>query len=337
MALTCAASLGTNRLVVFLTPGFELVSGGVISIANLYRESAALADVHHSKVVLCALPGDPFFLRYSWFANRNYILHLEHLLKFCGHLDYLQLHIPEYAVNQVVGWLADAAQPLMRNVRELHLNVMLQNIDLIQGQNVEGLKRFGKVTCTTAHEAYSNPSIRAGLGISLHRLGTCNGSELYTLAGYEKREQLLMVSSDPHPLRDEVLRQVSKQLPELKIKVIENLLYEDYVKLTRRAKWSLTFGEGLDGYFVDPVFSGGVSFAVFNDSYFTPAFAELENIYPSWEVLLNKLPEDLRRLDEPGAYNRCWRQTYDLLSSLYSTERFRNNLRMFYRGEYTFP
>jgi hypothetical protein len=49
------------------------------------------------------------------------------------------------------------------------------------------------------------------------------------------------------------------------------------------------------------------------------------------------MPADLQRLDEPIAYDRCWRQAYDLLTSLYSTERFRENLRAFYRGEYTFP
>ena len=76
---------------------------------------------------------------------------------------------------------------------------------------------------------------------------------------------------------------------------------------------------------------------MFNDRYFTPAFAELETIYPSWAALIERMPFDLQRLDEPVAYNRCWRQAYDLLSDLYSVDRFRQNLRMFYRGEYTFP
>jgi hypothetical protein len=80
-----------------------------------------------------------------------------------------------------------------------------------------------------------------------------------------------------------------------------------------------------------------VAFAVFNDRFFTPAFAELETIYPSWAALMQRMPLDLQRLDEPVVYNRCWRQAYDLLSDLYSVDRFRQNLRMFYRGEYTFP
>ena len=52
---------------------------------------------------------------------------------------------------------------------------------------------------------------------------------------------------------------------------------------------------------------------------------------------MDRITADIKRLDEPVAFTRCWQQTYDLLSQLYSTERFRENLRQFYRGEYTFP
>jgi len=107
--------------------------------------------------------------------------------------------------------------------------------------------------------------------------------------------------------------------------------------LIRIAKWSLTFGEGFDGYFLEPVFSGGIGFAVFNDRFFTPEFAELETVYPSWEVLMDKIAADIQRLDEPVAYHQYWRRVYDLGSNLYDPDRFRENLRKFYRGEYTFP
>jgi hypothetical protein len=46
---------------------------------------------------------------------------------------------------------------------------------------------------------------------------------------------------------------------------------------------------------------------------------------------MENMPADLKRLDEPAAYNGCWRRTYDLACSLYDTEQFRENLRMFYR------
>jgi hypothetical protein len=335
--LTRAIAFRTNRLIVFLTPGYDWHNGGIWTISRIYRESQALQNLHQAKAVLCAVPGDPLLLRYSWFENRDYLLDLEAVLKSCRRLDYLQLHMPAYAVNQVLDWLAAAAPSLLQNVRDIHLNVLLQNIDNIQGQNVSGLKQFGTVTCTTAHEAYTNFATRKAMGVPLHRLATCCGPEQYSRSGYQYKEPLLIVSPDQHPLKKQVLQHLSEAYPDLRIQVIQDLSYEDYKELIVRAKWSLTFGEGMDGYFVEQVFSGGVSFAVFNDRFFTPRYANLQTVYPSWGVLMERMVADLQRLDEPEAYSQCWREAYDLICDDVSVDRFRQNLRMFYRGEYTFP
>ena len=307
-----------------------------MSIAWIYRETAALRNLHGAKVALCTIPGDPPLLKYTWFKNRNYLLDLEELLEHCGQLEYLLIQIPEYAVNQIIEWLT-SYRPRLQKIKEVHLNVLIQHIDILKGQDIKGLEHFGKVTCTAAHEAYTNAETRATLGVSLHRLSCCNGPERYTISSYAEKQPLLMVSHDAHPLKERVLHEIEKALPALKIQVIQNLSFEEYLKVAQRAKWSLTFGEGLDSYFSDPVFSGGVSFAVYNERFFTPAFAKLETVYPSWDVLIDKITTDMQRLDEPVGYERCWRQAWDILNGLYSTERFRENLRLFYRGEYTFP
>jgi hypothetical protein len=334
--ITQAVGFRARRLIVFLTPGYDGPSGGVMSIAAIYRETQALQKLHEAKVALCTVPGEPPLLKYTWFRNRNYLLDFEALLSRCGKLDYLLIHIPEYAVNHLSEWL-DSHWSSFQAIKECHFNVLVQNIDLTEGQDFTALKRFGKVTATTAHEAYSNAATRERLGVSLHRLSCCNGPELYTLSGYTTKQPLLMVSHDEHPLKEKVLGEIKQALPTLRIQVIQNLAYEDYCKVASSTKWSLTFGEGLDGYFSDPVFSGGVAFAVFNERYFTPAFASLETVYPSWDVLREKMTTDLQRLDEPIAYERCSREAWSLLNDLYSTARFRENLRSFYRGEYTFP
>jgi len=336
--LTRELTYGTKRLIVFLTPGYEARAGGVLSIAAIYEESKRLIVLHRAKVGLCAVPGDdPLFLKYTWFENGHCLLDLTAVLKSCANLDYLQLHIPEYAVNHMSKWLDAVSSSLLKNIREIHLNIMLQNIDLIKGQNVAALKRFGKVTATTAHEAYSNAATREALGVTVHKLSVRFGPELYQRTAYRDKKPILVVSNDKHPLKEQVLGQITRAHPRVVICVVEDLSYEEYKELILSAKWALTFGEGLDGYFAETIFSGGNAFAVFNDRFFTPDFAALETVYPSWEVLLERMPIDLQRLDEAVAYDRCWRQAYDLLGSLYSTDQFRENLRAFYRKEYTFP
>lgn len=334
--ITQAVGFGTRRLIIFLTPGHDGPSGGTLSIAWTYRESQLVSDLHGAKVAICTVPGEPPLLKYTWFKNSNYLLDLEGLLNRCNELDYLLIHIPEYAVNQMAEWFG-SYEPKLNKIKELHLNVLVQHIDIMRGQDLKRLARFGKVTCTTAHEAYSNEATRAALGVSLHRLSCCNGPERYTLSRYEDKQPLLMVGHDKHPLKEKVIAQIEKALPSLKVQVIQGLTFEEYLEVAQRAKWSLTFGEGLDSYFSDPVFCGGVSFAVYNERFFTPEFAKLETVYPSWDVLMDRITTDLQRLDEPVAYKRCWRAAWDLLNDLYSVERFRQNLRSFYRGEYTFP
>lgn len=329
---------GTTRLIVFLTPGYEAKVGGVLSIASIYAETQALAAVHRAKVAICAVPGDdPMFLKYGWFENNNYLLDLHALLRGCVNLEFLQLHVPEYAVNRVARWLEAVSSSLLRNVREIRINILLQNVDLIRVQDIAGLRRFGVVTVTTAHEAYGNAATRQRLGVAVHKLGIRNGPELYEKVAYRNKKPILVVSHDEHPLKEQVLARIAQALPRLEIRVVHNLPYEEYRALISDAKWALTFGEGLDFYFIESVFSGGNAFAVYNDRFFTPAFANLLTVYPSWDHLLEKIVGDLQRLNEPIAFERCWREAYDLLSGLYSTERFRNNLRAFYRGEFTFP
>ena len=261
--LTRSVTLGAKRLIIFLTPGFELRAGGVLAIFGMKQETVALRQLHRARVTLCAVPGDdPDFFKYTWFENSDYLLDLETVLKCCEGLDYLQLHIPDYAVNRLLDWLSAFERTLLRNIREIHLNVLLFKIDNIQGKNVKGLLSFGKATCTTAHEAYTNLATRKEQGVPLHRLGCLYGPEFYPRSSYQDKEPLLIVSPDGHLLKGEVLQKIAQAFPELRIQIIQDLHYEDYRKLIRRAKWGLTFGEGLDSYFGDTILSGGVAFAV---------------------------------------------------------------------------
>jgi hypothetical protein len=333
-----SATIGANRLILFLTPGCDAPAGGVLSIAVLYRESRIMRDIHGSRVALCPLPGDPYIPKYTWFENKDYLVDLNIVLARCGQLDYLLLQIPEYACGQVADWLDSKSGMRARQATDLHLNVLVQNIDLLLVKDLQRLKKFGRVTCTTNHESYSNAATRERLGVPMHRLSVgIYRQEFFERVNYDRKEPILVVSHDEHPLKDRVLAQLGRALPELNIQVVRGLSYEEYKSLIRRAKWTLTFGEGLDGYFIESVFSGSLAFAVYNERFFTADFAELDTIYPSWDALEEKMAADIERLDEPSIYREAWQRVYKLLDEIYDTDQFRENLRTFYRGEYTFP
>ena len=334
--LRVSVARDVRRIIIFLTPGTNHPSGGVLSIASLATESRQLVKLHHAEVIWCTLPGDPSLLKYRWFENRLFLHDADTILRRCTALESLMLHIPEYAVDRVATWL-QSHRSKIEQIKHRHLNVLLQNIDQIEGQNISTLRTFGEVTCTTAHEAYSNVSIRQRLGIPLHRMSVYISPEQYRRTAYEEKDHLLIYSPDGHPRKEEVLSHIANHNPELQLREIRGLSYEKFKDLIRRAKWSLTFGEGLDGYFAEPIFSGSVSFAVFNKRFFTPEFAQLPTVCESWDDLIQRMPQDLTKYDNAMDYNRLWAAAYDRLTALYDIKRYRDNLRQFYLGNYTFP
>jgi hypothetical protein len=64
--------------------------------------------------------------------------------------------------------------------------------------------------------------------------------------------------------------------------------------LISRAKQALALGKGWMGIWVETTFSGGNSFALFNGRFFTPALAALDRVYPSWKILMERVPVDLQ-------------------------------------------
>lgn len=320
---------------MFLSPGYQLRNGGILSIASLYEESKKLTALHGATVVLCTIPGDPALLKYDWFPNDNYLLGPDAVLSRCQALKFLMIHVPEYKVNCVADWLESKGRRHIAS--EVRINILLQNIDQIEHQNVDRLARLGETTCSTAHEAYSTRATRERLGIPLHRMSVYISPEQYQRTGYEAKDDLLIVSPDPHPFKQDVLARIRSHHPALRIQVIEKLSYTAYKEVASRAKWALTFGEGLDNYFAEPIFSGSLAFAVFNPRFFTPDFQEFEVIYNSWEDVLRLLPSHIARLDEPAAYASAWDPPYQLLSRLYNNDVYRRNLRRFYCSDYTFP
>jgi len=328
-------SASTERLIMFLSPSTDLKNGGILSIASLCEESSKLSSIHHAAVVMCTIPGDPPLLKYRWFPNNNYLLDADAVIRHCLALKFLMIHVPEFVINRVADWLESKRGLALAD--KVYINVLLQNIDLIADQKVDRLASFGAVTCTTAHEAYSTQQTRDRLGVTLHRMSVYVSPEQYRRTGYEAKENILILSPDAHPLREEVLRRIRVRHPHLRTQVVQNLTYTAYKDLISRAKWALTFGEGLDGYFAEPIFSGGVAFAVFNERFFTPEFASVKVIYRSWEELMRCLPDDIDTLDNPIEYTATWRQPYELLCQMYNSKIYRENLRRFYRGDYSYP
>jgi len=330
----------SSKVILFLLPRYEFVGGGILSIFNLYRFSRDLTAVHNSKVLMCFYPGQgKGKWRYQSVDGSITIYPFWLILAACLRMTQMQLHVPEYAVQEIVERLGRRRLAKLRLAHGLRINILNQNVLMMPPDAfIESLrKQLPETTCTTAHPSYTTMELRRKWGIPVHHLPAWTYPSEPIVSGYEEKRDLLIVSPDSSPHREAVLREISIALPRLQIHIIESMPFEEYLKLAQVAKWSLSFGEGLDDYFVGTFYRGGVGFAVFNREFFTGEFEGLRTVFPSWEALTTSIVGEIESLDNKEAMESYSAQVRPLLTRIWSPERTRTALREFYRGNFTLP
>lgn len=317
-----------RRAIIFLVPGVDDVNGGILAIVSHVAESARMAEIHHAQVHLCTLPGGLTLMRYTRFANDATLLSLDLLLSALAPDALVHLNVPELYVPDLVR----AGLPLLSRYprHKFSFNIMLQNIDFAPSrESVDSLRRAGPVTVTTAHKAYAGRQTSEQLGCPVWHWSVWVSPEKYMRLGYERKEKLIVYSPDKHPLAAQVLRALRKELSDYRFVRIWGLTYEEYKQLISRARFSVTFGEGLDGYFVEPILSGSIGCAVFNERFFTPAYCGLPFVFDDWEHLERELPRMIRDIEERTFVSDQSRQ-YDTIAREYSHVEYQQNLRRYY-------
>lgn len=326
-----------KKLIVFLTPGYDYVCGGILSISSMYNETQKLKDVHNSEVIICTLPGDPLLLKYTKFKNQNFMYGFSQVISYFKNLEKLIIHIPEEFTGQFNDNISKIDYLKLKKIKDLRINILIQNIEsgLNSLKDIKTLSNhFENVTGTTAHEKYSNTEISEIFGFPLHKLSVYISPDQYNIKKYSEKENLMIVSPDKHPLKSRILKSINEELPDLKIQVIKGLTYEKFKEVISKAKWALTFGEGLDGYFIETIFSGGISFSVYNVDFFTEDFESLETLYNSYDELKSKIIVDIIRLDKKEPYTSYQSELYDICSKYYDYEAYIDNLKSFYMEKY---
>ena len=318
-----------DSLIVFFVPGFDMVSGGVMSIISLAGETKKLFAGSKTGVFVCVIPYHPPLSKFTKFENDQVIVNYRDLLSRCGNAKKMLLHIPEIYTHYV----AKKSKKLFgRFGGQLCFNILLQNIDVAPSPVfVNKLKLYGAATITTAHKAYSGEDTKRRYGCPVHHLSVWISPEKYFYKKFNEKRKLIVVSPDGHELRDVILNKIKTQLPEFEFVVIKNMTYSDYLQIISEARFSLTFGEGLDGYFVEPVFSGGIGSAVYNARFFDEEYKTLPFVYASWEILVQHFPADVLQANlNADEYKTAHKSQFDILASNYSYENYQRNIVSYY-------
>lgn len=333
-----------ENLILFIVDGtnwftgYDNISGGILSIASIYEETCKLNAIHGAEVIMVTHPQAHLLLKHTQFPNNIPVFRFSQLHHF-RHIKKLMVHIPEYLTSTVLG---DNIQQTFKQLgaENIHLNIMNQRIDIMPEPDViHSLAHKGfKLTQTTAHQQYSNQAIRDKFGIPLHKLSVYATPERYRYSTLETKEKLILISPDDAPLKHAILDKLTIELPDYEIRIINGITYQAYLNLVQKASFTITFGEGLDFYLIETIFSGGVSFSVYNENFFTPDFKGLRGVYNSDNEMLATITNDIKQLENnPENYLKTNQQQFEPCHKIYNHKDYQDNLISFYKGEYLFP
>jgi hypothetical protein len=340
----------TKRLIVFFVPdGAYRINGGILSICTIYKTLKTLKSIHNCEVIASYLPGVNYSdYKYRTFENEIVIYNFSEINKKFTALDYIQIHVPEIMVElfKTKSKKFEILFDFLKKCKEVELNILNQN-DLFMPSKVylDYLKsRFNAITMTVAHKKYASLEKRNEYNLPTHLLSPWLNPVPYKVRSYEEKENLVIYSPDkiqwvPNQTnlsKEEIISNLKSKLPHYKFVEIKNLKYDAYKDLASRAKFALTFGEGLDGYFIEAVFSGGISFAVYNENFFTEEYKNLDTLYDTFDELNANIVSKINELDQKEKYYNKHVEIAAIVNKSYSIKYLETDLKEFYNKKYDF-
>lgn len=113
--------------------------------------------------------------------------------------------------------------------------------------------------------------------------------------------------------------------------------YTEYIDIISQAKWMITFGEGLDYYFLESARSGSIPFAVYNNVFFDESFAVLPTVYDDNSIMYKNIVSDIKTLDNRDKYEALNNRIIKIDNKQYNDKEYKENVEKYYLGQFTYP
>jgi len=329
-----------ENLVIFIVPPKNSINGGILSIFYLCRVTRELMP--DACVLIATEPGMYTYDKNTWFENSENIFRLSQVLSKASSAKSILLHVPEYFAPKLTGSLSRKEKDFLLSLPYLHINILNQNIKQMPSrEKIAPLFTLTEhITQTTAHDRYATQEMCNRWGIPLHHFSALLGNPSVNIPSFNEKlkKKILVISKDKNSQKQAVLDMLGKKLPDYRIIVVKRMSYTEYFSLVARAMFVVTFGEGFDGYFIQPPSVGSIGIAVYNENFFPgPHWKKLDNVYSSYDELIERFAEDVRRWEKDEAlYRKIMATNQEMLDALYSLEKYRDNLKRFYDRKYDF-
>jgi hypothetical protein len=339
-----------KRVMVYFSMGADVVTGGIFAILSNYEQACRMKDVHGCEVVLCRYETlFPFSRTYSEFDNSVYLYDFEEVVAHFDRIEYLVIDFP-MSVCEDFPVLFNSNLDFFRRIGFLRVNLFVGFPIEVAIGIVQRIKAYcHRLTMTFTHSGAAIDEFSHDCGVSTHLILTHEDERFFDSRTFEEKQDTVLVS--PDVLDDERLAAASgiatREEREKVLLALEGtgltlrvmntgtpVPYLEFKEWLSESKWTVTLGEGLDGYFLDSVLSGGISFARFSQIVMPDHLENLQTVYPSYEKMAESISGDIERLSSEEEFNRYRKTQRDAISCQCDYEKYSDNLRRFFSEDY---
>ncbi|WP_250429708.1 hypothetical protein [Pontibacter ruber] len=323
-------SAGENDFILFfLHPHFNIRSGGILSIYFLLEQTKSMFPTKNVyPVTIAKLPS---YTKADWFPNDYNILNLYLIKNKISKNSKVIVHVPEcyfeFFCQEIIN------SNLFDFASQVTLNILNQNQSLmpVEATVIKYKYLFNRITMTLCFEANTNISY-SYLAYPPFFISSWFYNYPIDKLSFDTKEDICIISPDPNPLKGKVVELLEKKL-DIKCVEIRNMAFHDFQNIQRRAKWSISFGEGFDNYFAGAFMKSGIGFSVYDPLFFPREFNSNElpqTVFTSYQELLNNIESRIKGLDCKDAYENYANNIQQLILCHNSPEKVVKNLEGFY-------
>jgi hypothetical protein len=328
-----------ERLIVIAVPEHNAMSGGIYSMFSIASHLRRIRRIHGYEVVVMTRPQKAGL---TYFRNTNFI-NSENVFRFsklgiCDNIKELYLHIPEYTAATFLDDMSGYERAALERVETLRINILNQNVKLMpEPELLDGLRTLtSDITQSVAHHAYFSQDETDRYNLPTLLLPAYTDLSAYPAAPFPEKEKLIIYSPDAAPHKVRCLSKIRETLPDFELVEICDITFDNFMDLATRCMFSITFGEGFDGYLAQPMHQGGIGFATYEKKFFpSDHFKAYYNIFADPEQMVEEICGRIRYLESNRnayeALNRRWIAEYE---KLYNYDEYRERIRMLAMREF---
>jgi glycosyltransferase involved in cell wall biosynthesis len=328
--------INAKKISVFFIPEKENIGGGTMSIFNFCSFSREVDSSILS--IISTLPSFSTYSKNNNFKNNEKIYRISQIINYAKNIEELYLHIPEFCCNNFYKNLKKKEIKKLKSIPKVKINILNQNIDFMQSfDNFKSLFNItGDISHSVGFNRYKSQPVCNRYKLPLFYIKSYIDLECKILKNFKEKEKKILYSSDYHPMKKRILLMIQKKLPDYKLVCIENLKYEDFLELIANSAFCLSFGEGFDGYFIQPYYAGSIGITVYNEKFFpSKIFKEMPFVYKSYSDLYHRVVEDIKLVfNNEAMFNEINKNTLEILKqNIELAVKTKEGLKNFYNNK----